>query len=273
MRLKHNKKRNTAFVYESLVRELTKSIIKKNKNRQNKILHIIKENFHPQTVLYKELALYKVLYESRNLPTTRAEKLLVEAKGRYKELDKKQVFHAQTSLINKINKTLSRDLYDNFVPSYRNLASLYSIFNVDMSPEEKVLLEEKVVEFMTAGSVDNDMIPMDNIIYNSFVEKFNKEYSESLMESQKNLLTAMISSVSGNDLEFKVYLNEEIGKIKDSLLESLTDKDVSEDTDMVEKTKKVIRKLESFGKRKIDSEMVTEILKIQELVGVLRDAS
>ena len=32
MRLKHNKKRNTAFVYEALVRELTESVVKNNKN-------------------------------------------------------------------------------------------------------------------------------------------------------------------------------------------------------------------------------------------------
>ena len=45
MRLKHNKKRNTAFVYEALVRELTQSVVKNNKNKQNKIVSIIKEHF------------------------------------------------------------------------------------------------------------------------------------------------------------------------------------------------------------------------------------
>ena len=41
MRLKHNKKRNTAFVYEALIRELTKSVVKNNKHKQNKIVSII----------------------------------------------------------------------------------------------------------------------------------------------------------------------------------------------------------------------------------------
>ena len=39
MRLKHNKKRNTAFVYEALVRELTESVVKNNKNKQNKVTY------------------------------------------------------------------------------------------------------------------------------------------------------------------------------------------------------------------------------------------
>ena len=41
MRLKHNKKRNTAFVYEALVRELTESVVRNNKNKQNKIVSIL----------------------------------------------------------------------------------------------------------------------------------------------------------------------------------------------------------------------------------------
>ena len=34
MKLKHNKKRNTAFLYEILVRQLTKSIIDKNNDEK-----------------------------------------------------------------------------------------------------------------------------------------------------------------------------------------------------------------------------------------------
>ena len=59
MRLKHNKKRNTAFVYEALVRELTQSVVKNNKNKQNKIVSIIKEHFGSKTVLKEELKTHK----------------------------------------------------------------------------------------------------------------------------------------------------------------------------------------------------------------------
>jgi hypothetical protein len=55
MRLKHNKKRNTAFVYEALIRELTESVVKNNKNKQNKIVSIIKDHFNNSSVLKEEL--------------------------------------------------------------------------------------------------------------------------------------------------------------------------------------------------------------------------
>jgi len=39
--MKHNKKRNTAFIYETLTRELTKAIVDKNSDRKETVLAII----------------------------------------------------------------------------------------------------------------------------------------------------------------------------------------------------------------------------------------
>ena len=39
--MKHNKKRNTAFLYESLIKELTKSIVRKENIRKEKINYIL----------------------------------------------------------------------------------------------------------------------------------------------------------------------------------------------------------------------------------------
>ena len=36
--MKHNKKRNTAFLYECLIKELTKSIVRKDETRKQKII-------------------------------------------------------------------------------------------------------------------------------------------------------------------------------------------------------------------------------------------
>ena len=43
--MKYNKKRNTAFLYESLILEMTKSIINNDHDRKNIALDILKENF------------------------------------------------------------------------------------------------------------------------------------------------------------------------------------------------------------------------------------
>ena len=42
MKAKHNKKRNTAFVYEALIREMSKAVLVGDKALQNKVLEILK---------------------------------------------------------------------------------------------------------------------------------------------------------------------------------------------------------------------------------------
>ena len=51
MKLKHNKKRNTAFLYESLVKELTKAVVKNDTKRRSALVSIIKEHFSKGTAL------------------------------------------------------------------------------------------------------------------------------------------------------------------------------------------------------------------------------
>ena len=129
MRLKHNKKRNTAFLFEALTREYVKSVVKKNSARQSLVKKIIKEHFSKGSILNEELSIYKEVLESKNLDRETAVGLLGEAKQRYGTLGKQNVFSSQNRLIKEINYTLSSEVFGNFVPNYKNLATIYNIFN------------------------------------------------------------------------------------------------------------------------------------------------
>ena len=67
--MKHNKKRNTAFLYESLVKELTKAIVRQQEERKGKIIKIIKENFAKGSLLEQDLNLYKSILENKDKMT------------------------------------------------------------------------------------------------------------------------------------------------------------------------------------------------------------
>tara|TARA_B100000131_G_C18102387_1_gene606529 strand:- start:1297 stop:2133 length:837 start_codon:yes stop_codon:yes gene_type:complete len=268
MRLKHNKKRNTAFVYEALIRELTKSVVKNNKNKQNKIVSIMKEHFAQGTELSKELDVYKSIYETTDLEKNVAEKVIVEAKSRYSSLNKGVIFREQSALINKINKTLSKNIFNNFVPNYKNIATVYSIFQDTLPIKDRVLLEENILEQMSS-SVEikqEAQQPMDNIVYGTFVNKFNEEYSNKLSENQKQLLTKYISSFSDNGVEMKYYLNEEIGSLKQRLEQCKTDPDIREDISLKNKIDQVYSILESYKEKDIDTSLIELVLKTQDLV-------
>jgi hypothetical protein len=72
-KFKHNKKRNTAFLFEALVKELTKAVVNGDKDGQKTISSIIKEHFRKGTKLDKELTLYKQFYETKQFPKDAAE--------------------------------------------------------------------------------------------------------------------------------------------------------------------------------------------------------
>jgi hypothetical protein len=119
MKHRHNKKRNTALLFEILVKELTKTAVSKDGQRKNTIVFIMKQHFRKGTCLSEELEIYKSLSDNQDLDKEIAEKILQEAKHQYSGLNHKLIFNEQTSVINKINKFLGPSSFDNFVPSYK----------------------------------------------------------------------------------------------------------------------------------------------------------
>ncbi len=268
MRLKHNKKRNTAFVYEALVRELTQSVVKNNKNKQNKIVSIIKEHFGGDSLLKEELNLYKSIYETRLIEKNIAEKIVYHVKEKHDSLDKRKLFQEQSALISKINRTLSNKVYNNFVPNYRTIASVYSIFQETLPVKDRVLLEESIVNQMSASAVlkEETQQPIDSLTYKTFVKNFNEEYSEVLNEQQKNLLGKYISSFADNGLDFKIYLNEEIARLKEGLVEAKSKPDLTGQEDLREKLDKVFSILDETKNRPVDTETLEIILNTQQIL-------
>ena len=267
MKIKHNKKRNTAFVYESLIREATVAIIKKETNKKNKIVKIIREYFAPDTLLKKDLDCYRSLYTNQNLDKEISEKILFETKLQRRIIDPQGVFDEQTLLINTVNKEVSPSVFSNFVPNYKTLATISQLFSAKTSPKNRVLLENKIIFNMgLAPKEAKEAEQIDKTVYNVFVEKFNNKYDPQLLEEQKELLNYYVASFSDNALSLKVFLNEEIARLKTKLEEAREVKEISSDKQMLEKTNTIIDKLNSFAKKEISEEILLTIMKTQTLV-------
>ena len=221
---RHNKKRNTAFLYEALIRELTKCIVAKDSDRKGIIVSLVKEHFAKETILGKELELYKTLYETKKLEAHMCEKLINEVKRSHSSLNKDRIFKEQTALINKINKMLSKEIFTNFVPNYKDLATISQILNPDVSIKHRVLLEATLVESLAEPARSApEMAPIDNLVYKTFVKRFNEQYEGKLLEGQERLLSKYIASFHDDGVGLKIFLNEEVGRIKKILKCSLED--------------------------------------------------
>ena len=271
MKLKHNKKRNTAFLYETLVKELTAAVVEQDTNRKNAIVNIIKEFFSKGSILKRELDLYKALNETHKLDVYTAERLIAESKKQFAELDRKVVFNTQTALIESINKIVGQTAFSNFIPNYKTLASIAQIFQDSLPAKEKVLLERKVIGRLVAKPTpeapqDDRMEHIDNLVFKKVIENFNKKYNGQLLAEQRDLLNRYIVSFSDSDVEFKVYVNEELGRIKENLSILREDKDIKADDQMLNRVSQLEEVVGRFQTRKIDTDMIEKIMSIQSLI-------
>jgi len=265
---RHNKKRNTAFIYEALIRELTKCVVSKDEDRKNIVVSIVKEHYAKGTSLRKELDLYKSLYETKDLESHMCEKLIYEVKRSHSQIDTDRVFQEQTALINKINKMLSKDVFSNFIPNYKSLATISQILNPDVSPKRRVILENTLAQSLCSADPkeNQNLAPVDNLIYKTFVKKFNEQYGGKLLENQERLLSKYIASFYDDGVEMNIFLNEELGRIKCKLRDALADEGFKTDSILRKKAERVMSIVEGYEAKQVDTEAIQQILKIQTLV-------
>ncbi len=267
MKNKHNKKRNTAFIYEALIKEATVAMLRGESQRKRQIVKLMKKHFRPGTELYKELQCYRSLYENQNLERGLSEKIMKETKMAQRLIDPHGLFKQQTELIKDINTEVSSGVFNNYVPNYKTLASIAQLFSTKLSPKNSVILEGQIVDNMTnLVEAEVPVEDIDSLVVNKFVNKFNEKYGEELLHEQKELLSYYITSFADNALELKIFLNEEILRLKEKLVEAKTTDEISEDSTMTEKTTQIIEKLESFSSAPIDESVLKTIMKTQKLV-------
>jgi len=275
-RNKHNKKRNTAFLYEALLKEVTKAIISGDRKVKKTAINILKESFAPKTVLSEELELYKTLLETKEMDNLTAEKIVFQVRQARNNLNETDIQEAQNRLISRVNKELSSGVYSNFVPNYKNIATVSQLFSTDegnASIKSGVLLEQKIVTSMMEGTNTPEapkMKPIDNLVFKSFVSKYNKEYSSGILNEQKELLNHYILSFSDNGVDVNIYLNEELGRLHGVLTDALASDEIKTDATMVESTKRVISMIDGFRETPVDKDLIEDVLKIQNLVSEIQ---
>ena len=270
MKLNHNKKRNTAFLYEVLIAELTKSSLNNKKELQEAVVKVLKEYFSRGKVLAEELKLYKQFENLEKYGRDIISKVISETVEARLRLDNKEVFNEQTKLINKINKLAGKRSFENFVPNYKNLATIYQIFNEKTPIKSRVILEKNLAESIANKSklvIEENKDKVSKTVYKVFTNKFNGKYSQ-LNEGQKTLLRLYMESVRDGGLELKTFINEELTDIKASI-EKFIDADDSEN--MRASLESIKEEIRSFKGQYINDTILKKILKMQALAEEIKN--
>jgi hypothetical protein len=224
MSIKHSKYRNTAILFELLVRQTTADLIQ---NKDPRSVKIIKKYFKG-TDLGREHALYSQLNYTNGLSEVKANIVISSVLEQRKKLDQSNLNRLKYNLIKEIKSNYD---IDNFfkakIDNYKIYASIYTLFESQISKESDAnqITSNKLtlLEHLSYNKTDNDsqvnlvdeFMKEDKEIrlmaYKIMVNKFNDKYS-SLSERQKSVLKEYINNISETE-HLKTYLNETISTI------------------------------------------------------------
>ena len=187
MKNRHNKKRNTAFVYEALVKEATAAVMRQDHEQKDKVVSLLRKYFNRNSILSKDLDCYRALYETTGVSSDIAQRLITEAKADKRLIDPTGLFKLQTQMINDINIEVDSDIFNNFVPNYKTLATIDQLFSVKTTPKTRLVLENELIDYMSQELELKEDTQIDNVVISTFVRKFNEKYSDNLLEAQSTI--------------------------------------------------------------------------------------
>lgn len=230
-KIKHSKFKNTGLLFELLIRQATSDALSENKD--SKALFLIKKYFGKNTLLSKELKLYKTLVETKYNNTENAKELLKETLKIRANMNNKVLKNEKYNLVNDIkNNYDTSDFFKNKLHNYKNLASIYNLFEStneshELLPNEILQFKKTIIENITISKneienvyqkFDDQEDDLKKLTYKLMVENFNKKY-KTLDVNQKELLREYIYNASDVH-NFKKFVINEIEKIKSKLIKS-----------------------------------------------------
>lgn len=286
-KVKHSKFKNTGFIFELLVRQITSEIMSSDKSVAEKIL---KEHFNSKKELSKELKLYQYLINEKYNSEAKAEKFIDTILEARKRLDEKKLTKEKYNLIKEIKETYNLDEFiKSSISNYKTLASIYKIFEVatideQFDPTDIVSSRFTITENIINSSIQNKDVKIKDVVleeyrkqdedlravsYKLLVESFNTKYKH-LTNEQKSLLREYINNINNTG-----KLNEYVSKEVTSLINLL--KEIgSKVSDKVTKIKLAetitnIKKIKSV--KRIKEQHLSAMMMTYELLNELKNAS
>ncbi len=285
-KIKHSKFKNTGFIFELLVRQVTSEILTSNKSVAEKIL---KEFYSSKKELSKELKLYQYLINEKYNSESKAEQFINTICEARKRLDEKKLMKEKYSLIKSIKETYNiDDFIKSPVSNYKLLASIYKIFEVISTDEQYEPTDVVNSRFTITENIINSSIQNKNekykdavleqykkqdedlraVSYKLLVESFNNKY-KNLTLQQKSLLREYINNIN-NTGKLNEYVGKEVSKIVEGLRE-VSDK-ISDKVTRIKLAETItnVKKIKSV--KKIKEEHLSALMMSYELINELKNA-
>jgi len=288
-KIKHSKFKNTAILFELLVRQVTADILKGTEHsKANKILRTF---FKEETELGKELKLYNLLMNEIAKDSVTADRIVETILKARTRIRGDKLGAQKYNLIKEIKTNYPiDDFLRGKISNYKLMASIYKLFescSVEDSDTADLIQNREIIceSLLRSGPKEKSTEEKDKLIesyekqtndlkvlsHKLLVDSFNKKYS-SFNTKQKVLLREFINNVS-NTNSLKAYINAEIPNIQ-SQLQEISQK--SNDTVIKIKITETCNQLGTLQKGKVtkDSHILSLLLSyelIKEMKLILND--
>lgn len=221
MSLKHRKKRNTALVYEFLVRRMASTMVDQDPDSYVAALQITRKYFQAGQPLAGERELFEAIVSSRGLSTQSAHRILQDVQRHARNSDERLLEIKKSNLIKDVNYTFGQDFFDvHRVREYRLLASVQMLLdryrreNAPLTEDvEKVRLEEGLIAYMTSiepAPQAVQKLQVDSLAANLAMKKFEERYSGTLNEAQRLTLRKYMNfNMTGDHEKFAHEMSQE----------------------------------------------------------------
>ena len=286
-KIKHSKFKNTGFIFELLVRQITAEIISSNKSVAETIL---KENFNGKKELSKELKLYQYLINEKYNSESKADQFINTILEARKRLDEKKLMKEKYNLIKEIKEKYDIDEFvKSPVSNYKVLASIYKLFEVITTDEQYEPTDIVSSRFTIAENIINTSIQNKDqkikdavleqykkqdedlraVSYKLLVESFNNKY-KNLSVEQKGLLREYINNIN-NTGKLNEYVSKEVSKLVENL--KLVGSKISDKVTKIKLAETIanIKKIKSV--KKIKEQHLSAMMMTYELLNELKDKS
>jgi hypothetical protein len=285
-KIKHSKFKNTGFIFELLVRQITAEIMSENKSVAERIL---KEHFNSKKELSKELKLYQYLINEKYNSEAKANQFINTILEARKRLDEKKLTKEKYNLIKEIKETYNLDEFTkSSISNYKTLASIYKIFETVLTdeqydPTDVVSSRFTIAENIINSSIQNKEVKVKDAVleeyrkqdddlravsYKLLVESFNNKYSN-LTNDQKGLLREYINNIN-NTGKLSEYVSAEVTKLVEGLKE--ISYKISDKVTKIKLTETIsnIKKIKSV--KKIKEQHLSAMMMTYELLSELKQS-
>ena len=227
----HNKKRNTALLYEFLIRKISSALFEGDKKTSSTALKILRRYYKPGTQLYKEFRLFNSLVKTTVSSDGVSSSIIGEARMAARTADMNALDREKSLLIRSINHSLRDDnFYEQPIAEYRMYATIQTLLNewrkpvgtADLSSLAKyedhlrswLLSEKKTVE----GGLIDESPGTARLLMRVMMKKLNEKYSNVLNDEQRELIKAYAFSTANDD---QTTIKRKLEEMRSDLLNSI----------------------------------------------------